>query len=145
MELLNPNATVVELIQFSLAPVFLIVGIGQILNVVTGRLARVIDRARWFDLKKAEGLSFRPEHNRELEALRRRAVYANWAITFLTGAVVIVCIDVILLLINGLVAMHLDNFIIGLFITTMVLITAGLISFFIEVSIANATLKITKD
>ena len=38
--------TVIEIIQLALTPVFLIVGIGQLLNVVTNRVARIIDRAR---------------------------------------------------------------------------------------------------
>ena len=33
-------------IQFAIAPIFLLVGTGSVLNVVTTRLGRVIDRAR---------------------------------------------------------------------------------------------------
>ena len=38
--------TIAQTIQLSLAPVFMLAAIGQILNVLAGRLARVIDRAR---------------------------------------------------------------------------------------------------
>ncbi|MFB0911984.1 MAG: DUF2721 domain-containing protein, partial [Glaciecola sp.] len=44
---LVPSA--VEIIQLALAPIFLIVGIGTLVNVATGRVGRVIDRARWFE------------------------------------------------------------------------------------------------
>ena len=39
-------STIAQTIQLSLAPVFMLAAIGQILNVLAGRLARVIDRAR---------------------------------------------------------------------------------------------------
>ena len=36
-----------EAIRLATAPVFLLTGVGGILNVLGNRLARVIDRARW--------------------------------------------------------------------------------------------------
>ena len=33
-------------IQLSVAPVFLLAGIGALMNVISGRLARIVDRAR---------------------------------------------------------------------------------------------------
>lgn len=134
---------VVELIQLALAPVFLIVGIGQILNAVTGRLARIIDRARFIDQKlTAKELTANKLVRRELSSLKRRMSFANWAITFLTGAAVIICLDVVLLLLNGLIDYDLRSEIIILFMLTMLGITGGLLSFFCEVSVATATLKI---
>jgi len=77
--------------------------------------------------------------------LRRRMRFANWAITFLIAAAVTICIDVILLLINGLFAPSLDLAILVTFILALLLMTGGLISFFLEVSVATATLKIGPD
>ena len=39
-------STVADTIQSAIAPVFLLAGIGAILNVMVGRLARIVDRAR---------------------------------------------------------------------------------------------------
>ena len=36
-----------QAIQLALTPVFLLTGIGGLLNVMTGRLARIIDRGRY--------------------------------------------------------------------------------------------------
>lgn len=142
MELLSANSTVVELIQFSLAPVFLIVGIGQMLNVVTGRLARVIDRIRWYENRQSDVSDKLPSHEcKEMKALMTRMKFANWAITFLTGAAVIICVDVTLLLINGLTTIALDTAILSLFMLSLASLTAGLVCFFIEVSVATASLK----
>jgi len=137
------NESAVKLIQLALAPVFLLVGIGQMVNVVTGRLARVIDRARTFE----EGVctdkyKASPRALLEIKSLRRRMRFANWAITFLIGSAVTICIDVILLLANGLFAPNLDMAIIVTFIFALLLMTGGLISFLLEVSVATATLKI---
>ncbi len=71
--------------------------------------------------------------------------FANWAVTFLTGAAVTICIDVILLLANGIVTPNLDTAILVTFIFGLLLTTGGLISFFLEVSVATATLKIGPD
>lgn len=145
MQFLNSHISVVELIQFSLTPVFLIVGIGQIINVVTGRLARIMDRARWYEQLKQNDVEFSKAQFAELDALAKRMKHANRAITFLTGAVVVVCLDVILLVANGLFGGALDVFILLFFVMSMLAITAGLVNFFIEVSVANKSLKITLD
>jgi hypothetical protein len=140
------NESAVKLIQLALAPVFLLVGIGQMVNVVTGRLARVIDRARSFeDGACTEAYKATPRAILEIKSLRRRMRFANWAITFLIAAAVTICIDVILLLINGLFAPSLDLAILVTFILALLLMTGGLISFFLEVSVATATLKIGPD
>ena len=139
----NFSGTTVELIQLSLAPVFLLVGIGQMVNVVTGRLARIIDRARWFeDLQEVSPEKITRRAENEIESLGRRMKFANWSITFLTGAAVTVCVDVILLLANGMMGMALDSSTLITFILSLILLTGGLLAFFLEVSVATATLKI---
>ncbi|GAA0858915.1 DUF2721 domain-containing protein [Aliiglaciecola litoralis] len=136
----------VELIQLALAPVFLIVGIGQMVNVATGRLARVIDRARSFEEGEcSEVYQASAKATLEIKSLRRRMRFANWAVTFLIGAAVTVCIDVILLLVNGLIMPNLNIAIITTFILGLLLTTGGLIAFFLEVSVATATLRIGPD
>lgn len=146
MEIQIDNSLVSQLIQLSLVPVFLLLGIGQMLNVMTGRLARIIDRARWYDELLATGRieSINQAQNAELEALRQRMRFSNFAINFLSAAAVIICLTVILLLFNGISKTPLDNVILTLFITGMLAITGGVICFFFEVSIASRTLKIPK-
>jgi len=43
-----PSSTteVAHIVQLTLAPVFLLAGIGAFLNACTGRLARIVDRSR---------------------------------------------------------------------------------------------------
>ena len=97
----NLSDSAATIIQLSLAPIFLIVGIGQLVNVATGRLARIVDRARYFDDMLSEDPSkLNNKCIRELVSLRRRMRFSNWAITLLTSSAVTVCINVILLLLK---------------------------------------------
>ena len=100
--IINPNA--VEIIQLALAPIFLIVGIGTLVNVATGRVARVIDRARWFEeLAREQSNRIDAQAKREISTLNKRLRLANWSINFLIASAVVICFDVILLMINGLI------------------------------------------
>lgn len=139
----DDTQSTVELIQIALTPVFLMVGIGTMLNVMTGRVARVIDRLRWFEEQIEEDtIVLNARKRREISSLGRRLKLANWAINFLTAAAVVVCSDIIVIVMSGLVSFSLDTVVLVLFITTISFITGGLIAFFLEVSVATATLKL---
>lgn len=138
--------SVVEIIQLALTPVFLLVGIGTMLNVVTGRVARVIDRARWFENEITHhNMQLTEQNDKELDSLRRRLKMANWSINFLTAAAVIVCLDIILLMVSGIVSFALDKVLTVMFMSSIFFITGGLVAFLMEVSVATATLKIPKN
>ena len=138
------TTSAVEIIQLALAPIFLIVGIGQMVNVATGRVARVIDRARWFEEQARQNAArIDQKAMKEISTLNKRMRLANWSINFLIASALIICIDVILLMVNGLIATSLDVTILVLFMLSMVFLTGGIIAFFLEVSLATATLKIS--
>ncbi|MBF7073091.1 DUF2721 domain-containing protein [Glaciecola sp. MH2013] len=138
------STSAVEIIQLALAPIFLIVGIGQMVNVATGRVARVIDRARWFEEEARKNASrIDQKALKEISTLNKRMRLANWSINFLIASALIICIDVILLMVNGLVSTSLDVTILVMFMLSMMFLTGGIIAFFLEVSLATATLKIS--
>jgi len=140
--IITPNA--VEIIQLALAPIFLIVGIGTLVNVATGRVARVIDRARWFeDLAREQPLRIDRRAKHEIRTLNKRMRLANWSINFLIASALVICFDVILLMINGLISTSLDTTILVTFMVSILCLTGGLIAFFFEVSLATASLKIS--
>ncbi len=136
------SATAILLIQQALTPVFLIVGIGTLLNSLTSRLARVVDRVRWFDLPEAANCQHK--RKQELKALARRMRWANWAINLLCGATVIVCINIFFIVIQAYFATELKDFIVGSFVSTLALLSLGLICFFVEVSIATTSLRVSE-
>lgn len=137
---MSADFNVISLIQQSLTPVFLIVGIGTLLNTITSRLARIVDRVRFFDLPESEHL----QHLKPLEikALTRRMRYANWAVNFLSGAAVLVCINILMLVASRYVLINLDSMILITFMAALVSLALGMICFFIEVSIATRTLRV---
>ena len=83
MERETAIASVGHAIQLSVAPVFLLSGIGAMLAVLTNRLARVVDRAREVE-ERLEAVT-EPESKRlhaDLFTLSQRAKLINRAITF---------------------------------------------------------------
>lgn len=138
--ILTPNA--VEIIQLALAPIFLIVGIGTIVNVATGRVARIIDRARWFEnLAREKPECINHKAKREIRSLNKRMKLANWSINFLIASAVVTCFNVIFIMVNGLISVNMNVTILIIFMFSMLLLTGGLLAFFFEVSVATATLK----
>ncbi len=135
--------TIAHNIQLALGPVFLLTGIASILNVMTARLARVIDRARKLE---AEIAGYDPAARRraqvELGILGRRTTAAHWAIGMCTCAALFVCVVVAILFVSNFVAFRADTLVAGLFIVAMALLIAGLILFLVEVQVAMKSIRI---
>ena len=138
-------ADVAHLIQVALTPIFLISAIGVTLNVLTSRLARIVDRAR-----AMENELCRPDYQaaggRDLHAalgvLARRAHYINAAITLITLSALFIALVVVMLFVNAFAHWELSAFIAIMFILSMLSLAAALTSFLIEVRIATTTLRI---
>ena len=134
---------IAETIQLSLAPAFLLVATGSILNVVTGRLARVVDRAR--SLHQQSGETEGLEHERvvrELRRLDRRMDVINWSIALCVACGIVVCIMVAMLFAVGNGRDDLAFAVAASFITAMMLLLAGLIAFLVEVRLAIQTIHV---
>jgi MFS family permease len=139
-------AQVAQTIQLALAPVFLLAGIGAFLNVCTGRLARVIDRARTVEdlVLKSRGR----EHDRmvrEIRKLDRRISVVNMAILLSVASACAVCVVVILLFLSELTDLHLGTSIALLFILAMILLAAAFATFIVEIRLASRTIHIRNE
>jgi CBS domain containing-hemolysin-like protein len=135
---------IAHLIQIALTPIFLISAIGVTLNVLTSRLARIVDRAR-----SMEDQLLQPDHRpggRDLHGLlgvlARRARYINAAITLITLSALFIALVVVMLFVNAFLRWDLSAFIACMFILSMLALAAALLSFLIEVRIATNTLRI---
>lgn len=137
-------ADIAHLIQIALTPIFLISAIGVILNVLTNRLARIVDRARTME-KELCRPDYRPD-GRDLHGalgiLKRRAAYINWAITCITLSALFIALVVVMLFVNAFVRWELSAFIACMFILSMMALATALLSFLIEVRVATNTLRI---
>ena len=71
-----------QAIQLALAPVFLLTGIAGILNVMAGRLARIIDRGRQLtEGPQSNSVELSDRQKLELSNLEQRRHLASSAIT----------------------------------------------------------------
>jgi CBS domain containing-hemolysin-like protein len=138
------SADIAHLIQIALTPIFLISAIGVTLNVLTSRLARIVDRAR-----AMEDELRRPDHRHDgrdlhgaLGVLARRARYINAAITLITVSALFISLVVVMLFVNAFLRWDLAAFIAAMFILSMLSLAAALSAFLIEVRIATTSLRI---
>ena len=138
------SVDIAHLIQIALTPIFLISAIGVTLNVLTSRLARIVDRAR-----AMEDILRRPDHKPDgrnlhdaLGVLERRAGFINAAITLITVSALFIALVVVMLFVNAFLRWDLSAFIACMFILSMLSLAAALTAFLIEVRIATNTLRI---
>ncbi len=133
-------------IQLSVAPVFLLAGIGGVLNVIAGRLNRVVDRSR--HLERLYGETDGPEHDRhvgELRVLDRRIQLASNSIFLCVASAVAVCALVTLLFVAEMARAEVGRWIAALFIVAMALLAAGLVLFLVETRVAVGAIRIRED
>ncbi len=142
------SVDIAHLIQVALTPIFLISAIGVTLNVLTSRLARIVDRARAMEekLMAPDGRRDGPEHDnslhRQLEVLARRSRFINAAITLITVSALLISLVVVMLFVNAFLRWELPELIAILFILSMLSLAAALLAFLIEVRIATNSLRI---
>jgi|SRR5215469_16015504 len=133
---------IAHLIQSSVAPVFLLSGVAASLGVLTNRLSRIVDRARALEARLESHPGQGPQLHAELGVLARRAHYINVAISLSTIAALLVALVVVTLFANAFAGSELGVLIALLFVGAMVCLSAAFISFFIEVRVAVAALRI---
>lgn len=135
---------VAQAIQLALAPVFLLTGIAGLLNVMAGRLARIIDRGRELMEKPTpEHLQANPESlQKELLRLERRRRYASVAITACTCSALFVCIVVAVIFLQVILQVGLNWLISVMFTASTLALVIGLAYFLREVHLATRTIRI---
>jgi hypothetical protein len=130
-------ADVTKAIQLALAPVFLLTGIAGLLNVMAGRLARIVDRGRALterqDISMKPGLDF---FHQELHCLRRRRHFTSIAITACTIAALLLCITIATLFLEVMLHARLSWLIGSLFIGSTMALVVSLAFFLREVHLA---------
>ena len=130
-------------IQLALGPVFLLTGIAGMLNVMSGRLSRIIDRGRALTEKQDIRTTYSPEEiHKELLMLERRRHVTSNAITMFTVAALFVCMVIVVLFIEALFYMHLKWIIGVLFILATFGMVVGLGYFLKEVRLSANTVRI---
>ncbi len=147
---MNPIITATDLamiIQLSVAPVFLLAGIAGFLNVMSGRLGRIVDRARVVEHREARlsDASQQAAYHRELVVLWRRINIINWAIGFCTASGLLVCTLIVSLFVGGFWRLNIGGLIVGLFVFALVVLIMALLLFLKEVQLAKRVLRMGRE
>jgi len=136
-------STIANVIQLSVAPVFLLAGISALLGVMTNRLGRVIDRARVLQSRRSEATSKKLNTviDHEMRNLLRRGRFINFAISFATISELLVCLVIMTLFLGSMISINFSVLVATLFIVCMLLLITALSSFLCEVLIATASMR----
>jgi Protein of unknown function (DUF2721) len=135
-------ASVAQVIQLAVAPVFLLAGLGATLNVLASRIGRIIDRARAMEerlLTAPEDIA-RDLHTR-LGVLFRRATLINRAISLCVVCGLLVSLVVAALFISSSLHVDLSMPIAIAFVIALLCLAAAMIYFLREVFIATESLS----
>ena len=134
---------VAHVIQLSVAPVFLLTGIGALLGVMTNRLARIIDRARKMEelLVHSSG-DVEADLRRKLKTMSKRAKLTNFSISLCVMSALMICCVIVALFVSAFIAKQVTVIVGYLFIASMLSLIGALLSFLREIYISTAVLRI---
>ncbi|MDD4915776.1 MAG: DUF2721 domain-containing protein [Methylococcales bacterium] len=141
MEPLTNIPTVAHVIQQALTPVFLLGGVGAFLSVMTGRLARAVDRFRF--LSEGESSEIAP-YAEELVNLTNRVRLIQWAIVMCIVCAFFVCLSIVTLFLGAELGINLSRVISVLFILAISALAVGLLFFLREISLATGPIQVEK-
>ncbi|UAA37374.1 DUF2721 domain-containing protein [Paraneptunicella aestuarii] len=139
----NSVEALASVIQLAIGPVFLLAGIAGFLNVMSGRLGRIIDRARQVEsmIRAFNQDDVREKANAELKVLWRRSDIINRAIGFCVASALFVCAVVVSVFIGDFWDFHIAELVVGLFVAALLFLITALLLFLKEVQIATRILK----
>ncbi|OCC22985.1 hypothetical protein MB02_14590 [Croceicoccus estronivorus] len=130
-------------IQLALAPVFVLVAIGNIMNILSTRLGRIVDRSRYLLERHAQTQG--ADHDdvvREIRMLDRRIATIGRAILSLVLSGLTVGLVVAMLFLDRMMAFDLQPATAAAFILAIVLLMYALLLFLRETRMASASLRI---
>jgi MFS family permease len=131
---------ITRLIQLAVAPVFLLTAIGTIMNALTNRLGRAVDRRRQLEelIPAFEGED-REKFIDELVVIQRRIRLTLWAIATGVTSALFVCLLIGFAFVAAFIEFDLSRTVAGLFIAAMAALTVSLLLFLREVFLAAFT------
>ncbi|MBX5462274.1 MAG: DUF2721 domain-containing protein [Steroidobacteraceae bacterium] len=131
---------IVHLIQSAVAPVFLLSGVGVTLGVLTNRLARIVDRARFLEQHAQNEVAHSESTDASLRVLARRAHYINVAINLCTISALLVSLVVMSLFASAFVQLDMAVAIAIEFVLAMICLTGSFAAFLFETRLAMRSL-----
>ena len=134
LERTSSSIRVQNVVQLSMAPAFLLAGIGAVMNVMTNRLIWVANKIE--KILKAGRDEEANELLVEIPALEKRRVHAQRAVMLSTASAFTISIVIMLLFVSAFVRAPLGSLVAFTWMLTMGLLMAGLASFLLETRVA---------
>lgn len=137
-------ATVTHAIQLAVAPVFLLTAVSGMIAAVAGRLARIIDRARFLENRLETGSMETQRADRmygELRQLRRRGWLVNGSLALLTFCAIFIGTTIVLLFLGETSEMPIFKFATVSFLAGVVCFLLALVCFLAETLLSTHLLK----
>jgi hypothetical protein len=123
-----------QVVQLSLAPAFLLSGIGAIMNVIMSRMIWIAQRVENLEERLEDQRTARQA--REIAWLLQRRKLMQGAIMFSTAAAVMIRLVIGMLFISAYILAQIGTVIAFLWVLTMVLLVTGLGFFLLETRLA---------
>lgn len=123
-----------QIVSLSLAPAFLLSGIGAIMNVMMTRMVWIAGRIDRIDDRVSDGRHDPADPERPWLLRRRRAMQG--AVMFSTAAAATISVVIMLLFLSAYIETRLGTVIVIAWMLTMVLLIVGLGFFFRETRLA---------
>ena len=137
-------ATVTHGIQLAVAPVFLLTAVSGMIAAVAGRLARIIDRARFLENRLESGglvdAKVVPIY-RELRELGQRGWLVNACLALLTFCALLIGVTIILLFLGETVELPILKIATISFLSGVVCFLSALVCFLAETLLATRLLR----
>lgn len=136
---------IAQTIQLALAPVFVLVAIANIMNLLSTRLGRVVDRSR--QLQDRHTATSGADHDAvviEMRAIAQRIHLITRAIFLLVLSGLAIGVTVAVLFLEEFVAVRLQVAAAGLFLIAISLLMWALMLFLAETRVASAQLRIPR-
>ncbi len=136
---------IAQTIQLALAPVFVLVAIANIMNLLSTRLGRVVDRSR--QLQDRHTATSGADHDAvviEMRAIAQRILLITRAIFLLVLSGLTIGVTVAVLFLEEFVAVRLQVAAAGLFLIAISLLMWALMLFLAETRVASAQLRIPR-
>ena len=142
--------SVSQLIQLSVAPVFLLAGVAGLLNVFTGRLSRIIDKVDKLDKYEDEHQLINKKDEDILKLKQRRKFLTmrmkntNLAILFATSTGLLISLVIVTMFLSAIFQFKDSIFITSLFILAMICLIISLFLFLKEIFYTTSFIKSKK-
>lgn len=136
---------IAQTIQLALAPVFVLVAVGNILNLLSSRLGRVVDRSRKLQEKHVhvEGRD-RDELVAEIRMIDRRIFLITRAIRLMVISGLFIGTTVAVLFLEELVKLNLQRLAAATFLISVGLLMWALVLFLRETQVSAQQLRIPR-